>query len=53
MLDSALEEANSEWSQLRDLVDRKKEEFIHAEVIQKFVLDGSETEAWIGEKVQA
>jgi spectrin beta len=52
MLDVALKEANDSWSELRVLVDEKKEEFIHAEMIQKFLLDGSETEAWIEEKAE-
>ena len=52
MLDVALKDANESWSELRVLVDEKKEEFIHAEMIQKFLLDGSETEAWIEEKAE-
>ena len=52
MLDVALKDANDSWSELRLLVDEKKEEFIHAEMIQKFLLDGSETEAWIEEKAE-
>ena len=52
MLDVALKEANDSWSELRLLVDEKNEEFIHAEMIQKFLLDGSETEAWIEEKAE-
>ena len=52
IMDSSLNSAVAQWKELSDVVTAKKEEFTHAEKIQKFLLDGSETKTWIGEKAE-
>lgn len=51
-LNEATQAVHDEWRELNKLLDEKKNEFIHAEILRKFQLDGSETELWIEEKAK-
>ena len=51
-LNEASQAVYDEWRELNKLLDEKKDEFIHAEIVRKFQLDGSETELWIEEKAK-
>lgn len=51
-LNEATQAVHDEWRELNKLLDEKKGAFIHAEILRKFQLDGSETELWIEEKAK-
>ena len=51
-LTEATQAVYDEWRELNKLLDEKKNEFVHAEILRKFQLDGSETELWIEEKAK-
>ena len=51
-LEEAVADVHSQWAQLNTMLQEKKDDFVHAEALRKFQLDGSETQLWIEEKAK-
>lgn len=51
LINLTIADVNNSWSNLRAKLNNKRDEFIHGEAKQKFVLDVNETELWIEEKI--